>query len=186
MISLIMAGGKGSRLGGVEKGLMKVCNKPIIQQIVDSLMKISDEIFVAVSRNTALTRSYLTSLYSVNIIETTGKDYVFDLLDSLTLIDEFPVIVAPSDMPFISERILRVLIDYSKDFPESVITVSIPELCNYYRRKGPTGLSLFLSLKGSWRNLELCLYPDLLDIDTLEDLREAREVCSRGFMEALG
>jgi GTP:adenosylcobinamide-phosphate guanylyltransferase len=182
--AIIMAGGKASRLGGVEKGLIKVCGEALAERLLKVINIVSNDILVVVSKNSKALVSFLRNLGpdSIDIIEGTGKDYVYDLSRALELIDNFPVIVAPIDMPFLSLRILKKLINFSMSNPEAIINVSISKECKYYRRKGLTGLSLFLTYRGSWKNLDLCVYPDLLDIDTLEDLEEARTICSKEYM----
>jgi len=183
--SLVMAGGRGSRLGMAEKGLLKVCGRRIIDRILETLTLVSKEVIVVTSRNTKGLREYVRGLgYDVDVIEGTGRDYVFDLKEAMELLGSFPVLVAPSDMPFLSHRVIKALLSFSRSSPEAVINVSVPSNCSSYRRRGPTGLSMFLTFSGPWRDLELCLYPDLIDIDTSEDLEEALLACPGGFTGA--
>ncbi len=177
-----MAGGKGSRIGYPEKGLLKICGETIIERIIKVVSYFSKRIFVCVSKNTPRLRSYLELLGNVELIEGSGNDYVFDLTEALKLIDEYPILVSPSDMPFLSYRTVKLLINESKRDPAAIINLWISKSCEKYRKRGPTGLSLFNALGTPWRNLEACIYPDLLDIDTFEDVEEARKVCSGGFM----
>jgi len=180
---LIMAGGKGSRLGYSEKGLLRVCGKTIIERIIKTVSHFSNKIFVCVSKNVPRLRSYLETLNSIEIIEGSGEDYVFDLAKALELIDDYPILVSPSDMPFLSYRVIKLLVNELKKGPAAIINLWISKSCKKYKKKGPTGLSLFNTLGAPWKNVETCLYPDLLDVDTFEDLEEARKVCSEGSME---
>src|ERR1044072_5331706 len=85
---ILMCGGRGSRLDSnlglsesleprIEKPLLKLCQKPLIQYIIETCEKteIDFKIFAAVSPNTKKTREYIKMSYSnkVTIIETKGK-----------------------------------------------------------------------------------------------------------------
>ena len=50
-IGLILSGGAGSRLGGVNKGLVNVEGKPLIQWVYDALLPQVDEIYISANEN---------------------------------------------------------------------------------------------------------------------------------------
>ena len=59
MDALVMAGGKGSRLGMGEKPLVKLFGRPLIDYVVSALLDSSaDRIFVAATENVPLTRKW--------------------------------------------------------------------------------------------------------------------------------
>ena len=51
IIGLILSGGAGSRLGGVNKGLVNVEGKPLIQWVYDALLPQVDEIYISANEN---------------------------------------------------------------------------------------------------------------------------------------
>lgn len=51
VIGLILSGGAGTRLGGVNKGLVEVEGKPLIQWVYDALSPQVDEIYISANEN---------------------------------------------------------------------------------------------------------------------------------------
>ena len=45
MISLIMAGGRASRLGGIEKPLLRICGKVVIDVVIDVAKNFSRDVY---------------------------------------------------------------------------------------------------------------------------------------------
>ncbi|MCC7554298.1 MAG: NTP transferase domain-containing protein [Methanobacteriaceae archaeon] len=131
--AVIMAGGLGTRLKmDVEKPLYLFREKPLIDYVIDNLLKSSliDDIFVAVSPNTSRTKEYLSSYNKVNIIDTLGNGYVDDLsflvsrfeqgspLDTLLFIN--------ADLPFISSECIDHVLKKYKDTNCDSLSVYIP------------------------------------------------------------
>lgn len=53
VIGLILSGGAGSRLGGVNKGLVSVEGKPLAQWVYDALLPQVDEIYISANEDVA-------------------------------------------------------------------------------------------------------------------------------------
>ncbi len=49
---VIMAGGMAKRMGGVEKPLVKICGKPMIEHVLVVARKLTRRVYVATSPNT--------------------------------------------------------------------------------------------------------------------------------------
>ena len=47
---VVMAGGKGERMGGVEKALLRLRGKPLIEYVVEAVKGLGDELYIAPSR----------------------------------------------------------------------------------------------------------------------------------------
>ena len=60
--AIILAGGRATRMGGVDKGLVNLQNKPLIQHVVERLKPQVDEIFINANREI---ETYLTFGYRV-------------------------------------------------------------------------------------------------------------------------
>ena len=79
MEALVMAGGKGTRMGycGVEKPMIEVGGVFTVKRVIDALngSKNIDKILVSVSPNTPDTERYVKDL-GVETIRTSGEDYV--------------------------------------------------------------------------------------------------------------
>ncbi|HSI24566.1 MAG TPA: molybdenum cofactor guanylyltransferase MobA [Methylotenera sp.] len=60
--AIILSGGRATRMGGVDKGLVTLQNKPLIQHVVERLKPQVDEIFINANREI---ETYLTFGYPV-------------------------------------------------------------------------------------------------------------------------
>ncbi len=105
MEALIMAGGKGTRMcrNGVEKPLIKVGGKNVIEHVVNALRKSRnvDRIIASVSPNTERTEQLLKDM-NIEVIRTTGEDYVGDLHSAYEVMNGKYVFSTPSDLPLIN------------------------------------------------------------------------------------
>ncbi len=176
---VIMAGGQGSRLGGVEKPLLDVCGSRIIERIIEVAYRLSPRIHVAVSPNTPRTREWCIR-NNVRIIDTPGRGYSYDIGFILDTIDT-PVLFLPADTPFLTMSSLRYFVEKALSIDTSIITLLVSKQCfpgqNPDENPSPIGISLFKKKRGYWANIIMCRFPDLLDIDTLDDLELARRLC---------
>jgi len=175
-----MAGGRGSRLGYVEKPMIRVCNKFIIENMLEAASDIVERIYVAVSKYTPRTIEWC-KLHNIPIIETDGDGYVNDLKFILKKFDR-PILVLPSDTPFLTTNVLKDFIGRADDEDVDVITLVVerscfPHILKCYGRES-IGISLFKGYKNRWRNIRICKFPDLLDIDTIYELNYARRICN--------
>ncbi|MCX8196639.1 MAG: NTP transferase domain-containing protein [Acidilobaceae archaeon] len=161
-----MAGGKGSRMGGAEKPILELCGKPLLVRALEAARPFCREILVVTSPKAPLTRSLCPSL-GVECLEGSG-DYVSDL--NMALAPPFPVLVLPSDLPFLEPEALREFLRAAEGMPYAVVNLLGPA--------GPSGVSLFKSWGGEWGDVRLEGYP-LIDVDTWEDYWRAVEMCGR-------
>ena len=175
MISLIMAGGRASRLGGIEKPLLRICGKVVIDVVIDVAKNFSREVYVAVSPHTRKVKEWVSRRGDVYVVETPGQGYSKDIEYSLNIIGRFPVLTLPADMPFITVEVVRDFLEKALKSRKQVVTLMVRN-CNMLR-EGPRGIALFKSVGGDWEDIPLCAYPDLLDIDTWSDVLEAEHVC---------
>ncbi|MUN28814.1 NTP transferase domain-containing protein [Sulfuracidifex metallicus] len=129
---VIMAGGKGSRLS-IIKPILTVCGKPILQRMVESLSP-HYELWVATVRCHPVDRFVKYYLGINNVLYTDGLGYENDVVKVVRKLG-FPLIVVPSDIPFITNDALKVLIRECKSS-----LCSLKDISNSF-----TGISL-------WRN----------------------------------
>ncbi len=104
MFAAILAGGKGRRLGGVEKGLLKVGGKRIIERVLYSLRDFEN---VIVCRDEHQSRLYSTYASTItDILEGMGP-----LGGIHAALEHFKsnVLVVSVDMPFLNHNICRIL-----------------------------------------------------------------------------
>ncbi len=110
MIALVMAGGKGTRMNSDSEKLLLNYKKPVILHVIDALKdsKCFEKIIAITSPNSPKTQELLEES-GIEIIKTTGKDYVQDLNSVLSSIDN-DVLVTSGDLPFLDEDILKQIV----------------------------------------------------------------------------
>jgi len=130
MEALVMAGGKGSRMGycGVEKPMIEVGGVFTVKRVIDALndSKNIDKILVSVSPNTPDTERYVKEL-GIETIRTSGEDYVEDLHDSFRILSGKYVLTCPSDMPLMRPYTVDAFIDYFNANPDDTMTAIVEE-----------------------------------------------------------
>ncbi len=164
-LCLVMAGGKGSRLGGLAKPCIELCGKPMVLHVINILRFVCRYIVLAVSRYTKTCVSYICKDIGVECVETSGYNYVEDLSILLSSLRK-PVLVVPCDTPFVSLDQIRHLISEGMRSRASVITA--------ISRGRVVGIALFLDEKGSWVDVEI---GDVLNVNTPRDLQIAYALC---------
>ncbi len=128
MEALIMAGGKGTRMcrNGVEKPFIDVAGKHVIEHVINALKKAQcvDRILVSVSPNTKRTGEFLETVDGVEVIWTSGEDYVEDLHTAYRMMDGDYVFSTPSDLPLLKSFTVDNFIKaFQKDPHDSFLAV---------------------------------------------------------------
>ncbi|MEN2999499.1 MAG: NTP transferase domain-containing protein [Acidilobaceae archaeon] len=164
MRCIVMAGGRGARMGGVEKPLLEPCGKPALLRVLEAAKPFCSEIAVITSPRAPITAALCPSL-GVKCLSGAG-DYVADLVMALS--PPFPILVLPSDLPFLDSETLGRFLRLAQDLPFSVL--------NLVGEEGPSGISLFNSWGGEWADVNI-EGEALLDMDTWEDYWRAVELC---------
>ena len=130
MEALVMAGGKGTRMGfcGVEKPMIEVGGVYTVERVINALKdsKNIDKILVSVSPNTPDTERYVKEL-GIETIRTSGEDYVEDLHDSFRILNGRYVLTCPSDMPLLRPFTVDAFIDYFLSNPNDSMTAIVEE-----------------------------------------------------------
>lgn len=169
LVVIIMAGGMGRRFGGPWKPFVEICGSRVVERIA-RLARIFGRVYIAI---TPATRIYAGELCrEFRCIETRGAGYPEDLSEALRIAGT-PALILPSDMPFISSRRLSDFIEkaLSSGYPVATMRSCRDSVCE------PLGVSLMMEPGGSWINIDYQHDTDLMDIDTREDLEEARRKC---------
>ena len=111
MIGLIMAGGKGTRMNSNQEKLLLKYKKPIILHVLDALRNSNcfSKIIAATSSNSPETEKLLQES-EVDVISTSGKDFVTDLNSVLTKLQD-SVFVTSGDIPLLDEKIIKEIVD---------------------------------------------------------------------------
>ena len=171
---IIMAGGRGSRLGYSEKPLVKVCGRPMVDGVLRAATAIGEPMLCTSRFTPSVERSYCGSLKCVR----GSGGYVSDLGTAL-MVAGTPALVLPADMPFLDHGIreLRGFVDLALGSNASVITLNV---CRHGHCYQP-GVSIFRMPSGEWEDIHILWRVAFMDVDDPGDLEEARGYC--GTME---
>jgi adenosylcobinamide-phosphate guanylyltransferase len=108
-----MAGGSGTRMGGVEKPVVTVAGRPMIAYVIEALLKSQSigHIYVAVSPKVPRTAGYLKTAYSsegrLSVVETPGAGYVEDTAAAVRLLGLCrPFLIIASDIPLVTPDVI--------------------------------------------------------------------------------
>ena len=117
---LILAGGRARRMGGVDKGLITLNEKCMIEHCITKLRPQVDQIFISANRNI---EQY--SQYGITVLEDNFGDYegpLAGILRALEISKNEPVLVVPCDAPLLSSELVnRLLEPYVEDETTAVI-----------------------------------------------------------------
>ena len=107
---IILAGGKGSRMGYREKALIDMNGRPLIQYVILSLEKVVDNIIISVRdrEQGEMLRSRLPGyVLAYDVYENIGP--LSGILSGLLASRDDYCFIAACDMPFINENVVKML-----------------------------------------------------------------------------
>ena len=127
--ALIMAGGKGKRMGlQIEKPLLPFLGKPLIDWVVDAVAsagKVS-EFYVVTSGNTPETEKHCMS-HGWKVLRTDAKGYHNDLKQAVLKADIIgPVLTIPADLPAITGKFLDKVVNAFESSGKDYLAVFVP------------------------------------------------------------
>jgi adenosylcobinamide-phosphate guanylyltransferase len=127
--ALIMAGGKGKRMGlAIEKPLLPFLGKPLIDRVVEAVessKKIS-EFYIVTSESTPQTEEKCLK-EGLTVIRTAGKGYHDDLKQAIlkTQLD-CPVLTIPADLPAVTGKFLDKVVKAYEKSGKGALAVFVP------------------------------------------------------------
>jgi adenosylcobinamide-phosphate guanylyltransferase len=126
-----MAGGRATRMGGVEKPIVALHGRPLIAYVIDALLKSRsiDHIYVAVSPRVPGTTEYVKRTYAgqrITIVETPGDGYLEDTATAVELLGlRRPFLITSSDVPFIKPDVVDEAIECYKGSGAEALSVRL-------------------------------------------------------------
>ena len=148
--ALIMAGGKGSRMGlPTEKPLLAFLGKPLIDWVAEAILdaKKVSEFYVITSSNTPKTEQHCKSK-GWKILQTDAKGYHNDLKQAVSMANlSGPVLTMPSDVPAITGKVLDKIVAAFEVCGKDFLAVFVP-----IKSRQDLGLSISSTdeYKGVW------------------------------------
>lgn len=130
MDALVMAGGKGARLGKDEKPLTNLCGKPLIQYVLEALLGSSniERIYVATSQRVKKTNEWLADFKkshdNVEIIHTQGTGFVNDMIAAVEEAGiKNSVFIMMADLPLVTTGLIDRIIEKYKEANTPALSV---------------------------------------------------------------
>ncbi len=114
--AVILAGGQGSRLGGVDKGLLELKNTPLVQHLISRLQPQVAEIIISANRNLSRYKEFGFPVFSDEITDYAGP--LAGILKALQQSSSEWLLTVPADSPFIPHDLVQCL---SQDIGDSKI-----------------------------------------------------------------
>ncbi len=108
--ALILAGGKGSRLGYQEKALIDINGKPLISYVVERLENVVDNIIISVrdrAQGELLKPHVRGCKFAYDAYKNIGP--ISGILSGLSACEDEYCFAAACDMPFINEKVVKLL-----------------------------------------------------------------------------
>ena len=111
--AVILAGGQGSRLGGLDKGLLEVNKRPLIQHVIDRIQPQVSNIMISANRNIGTYSNFGFEVYEDDIPDFAGP--LAGILKALLHCQNEWLLVVPSDSPFIPDNLAQRLSENIED-----------------------------------------------------------------------
>ncbi|MCX9085779.1 MAG: molybdenum cofactor guanylyltransferase [Candidatus Methanoperedens sp.] len=115
--AIILAGGRGKRMGYQEKSMMLVHGMPLILYVIKSLKNVADEIIISVrDKNQEELISRILPGYAYSCDKYENKGPLSGILSGLSLCKNEYCFIAACDMPFIDEDVVKMLFRMSEGY----------------------------------------------------------------------
>lgn len=137
MIAAIMCGGLATRMQlGVEKPLLMLGSRPMVERVYDALEKSKefDRVIAVVSPNTPSTERHVRGR-GVETIQSSGRGLAVDIILVLSRCKPQKVFVVPADLALINDAIVRTIVEKAKCVSESAAVSIVCEL-DYVNKLG--------------------------------------------------
>lgn len=115
--AIILSGGRATRMNGLDKGLVQLQNKPLVQHVIERLIPQADEILLNANRE--ITRY---EAFNLPILQDDNHDFIGPLAGfsiGLSHCKYDYLLTVPCDSPLLladlAERLLKALINESSD-----------------------------------------------------------------------
>jgi molybdopterin-guanine dinucleotide biosynthesis protein A len=115
MTSIVLAGGKGKRLGR-DKLSETVGVRPLLQRVIDILGLVSDQTLIVIAQGQSEPVVSATTEAKIVADLYPGKGALGGIYTGLASSDSFHNLVVAADMPFLNPSLLRYLMRLSADF----------------------------------------------------------------------
>lgn len=129
MIScIVLAGGKGSRIGYKNKALLKKEGKFFIEIILENIKKIEEIDEILISSNSNELNYLKVDVYPDKIKDIGPMGGLYTVLPKIK--NEYAIVI-PCDLPFLEKNLIKILIDELKNSNYDIIVPKINNKIDY-------------------------------------------------------
>ena len=200
--AIILAGGKGVRIGNTAKAFLHLNEKTLIELMLETIQPLVDRVIVVIGRNDSMEKFREKIPLSIDVLRDRGKreGTLVGLLNGLNRSESEYSLVLPCDSPFINKEVLELL------FTEALeVDAAIPQWTNGFieplhsvyktdeaRQGARRALKNGIKVSGMIERLKVVRYVPIEDIrkidhelltftniNTLGDLRKALRIYAR-------
>lgn len=118
---VVLAGGRGSRMDGQDKGLVIFRGKPMVSYALEALKSVTGQILISANRNIDL-----YAAYGYPVIKDYSENFdgpLAGLYSALTCADTPYVMTIPCDSPFVNHMVLTRMLDAMDIESTSICTI---------------------------------------------------------------
>ncbi|MEM5530618.1 molybdenum cofactor guanylyltransferase MobA [Gammaproteobacteria bacterium AS21] len=161
--ALVLAGGKATRMGGVDKGLALFDGRTMIDRAVDVVSGCSDDVIISCNRNHDVYQKLAGKVVADQMGGYLGP--LAGVHAALAVAESEHLLVIPCDTPLLSVEEINLLIVSAKANPDAIIALSDGEFVHPLHAIIPVGLALSLtqylrsgkrSVQGWYQQHETC------------------------------
>ncbi|MFP3190505.1 MAG: NTP transferase domain-containing protein [Thermoproteota archaeon] len=185
--TIIMAGGRASRMNYIEKAIIKICGKTMLERVFEAVSDVSNEIYVTITEYTPKTKLFCIEK-GLKILETSGKGFIEDSKEAMDKINANYSLIVCCDLPFLCSLTLKEFIEgWIKSFKKAA---AIYTTANYLKRIGlyvegnenyiPVGVNIMPNGNEYFEEyMHIIKSIDVLNVNSEYELKFAREICSK-------
>ncbi|AMB85694.1 molybdenum cofactor guanylyltransferase [Pseudomonas agarici] len=118
---VVLAGGRGQRMGGQDKGLLEWRGRPLIAHLHATARTLTDDLVISCNRN-----SQRYAIYADRLVADDSDDFPGPLAGiraALAVARHSHLLVLPCDVPRVDRNLLQAMIDAAGQHPEQPLMV---------------------------------------------------------------
>ncbi|NMX64143.1 molybdenum cofactor guanylyltransferase MobA [Pseudomonas sp. WS 5010] len=118
---LLLAGGRGQRMGGLDKGLLDWHGQPLIAHLHQLVRPLTDDLIISCNRNQVQYAAYADQLVSDDSPDFPGP--LAGIRAGLTAARHEHLLILPCDVPHIDGQLLADLLDTARQHPQVPVMI---------------------------------------------------------------
>ncbi len=144
---ILLAGGEGRRLGGLDKGLQVFAGKPMVESMLEVLNGICSTVLISANRNQEIYRRYGYPVIADDQAGFAGP--LAGLLATLPLVDDEFTVLVPCDMPCLGKTVLPELLQFLNQSDVDLVIAADGQR-NHYSVAACRTQPALLALRRTW------------------------------------